>query len=203
MEAIQIGGPELLLAIGTPALHPVVVPTLSRDVGVVLGGDGTELPAEPLATSRPRRCSRVCDNHSLAHNGLHDTACEENDPAKTNDEDDRTGILPRPHVHLAVHFLNLASHCKLVVVFPLLLDHFRRLRRRYEVHDGLEGRRQPGRSLAGGARIEETASRLPSSCPTDGVGRHGHSIETERPDDVHDNDHNRNDARDVLGRLSR
>mmetsp|Transcript_111902 Transcript_111902/g.355787 ORF Transcript_111902/g.355787 Transcript_111902/m.355787 type:complete len:467 (-) Transcript_111902:71-1471(-) len=141
-EAEHIRGPKLLLTLGAPTLLPSPVTALRRDVRVVLGADGTVLPAIPLTGTRPRRCARIRHQHALAHDALHGMAGELDEPSESDDGDKGACVHPRGHVDLRQRVL---ADGIVVAVFLLLLQLLRGLRRRDEVHDVLESGRQPRR----------------------------------------------------------
>mmetsp|Transcript_94234 Transcript_94234/g.239810 ORF Transcript_94234/g.239810 Transcript_94234/m.239810 type:complete len:241 (+) Transcript_94234:754-1476(+) len=141
-EAEHVRGPQLLLTLRAPALLPSPVTALRRDMRVVLGADGTVLPAIPLTGARPRRRARIRHQHALAHDALHGMAGELDEPSESDDGDEGSGVLPRGHVDLRQRVL---AYGIVVAVLLLLLQLIRCLRRCDEVHDVLESRGQPRR----------------------------------------------------------
>mmetsp|Transcript_54999 Transcript_54999/g.128062 ORF Transcript_54999/g.128062 Transcript_54999/m.128062 type:complete len:216 (+) Transcript_54999:978-1625(+) len=167
-KAEHIGDPQLLLALGAPALLPRPVATLWCDVGVVLRAYWPVLPAVPLASASPRRRTWVRNEHPFAHGQLHDAAGEEHEPAHKRGNEEDTRVVPRSHVNvnhgvilgdpLAFTFAgsrlpHTPTPClKLHLLFGLGWCN--------EVSAMLEGAGQPRRQLTSCALVEETATRL-------------------------------------------
>mmetsp|Transcript_20667 Transcript_20667/g.52729 ORF Transcript_20667/g.52729 Transcript_20667/m.52729 type:complete len:860 (-) Transcript_20667:377-2956(-) len=193
-EAEDVRGPQLLLALGAPALLPGPVAALRRDVRVVLGGDRTGLPAVPLARAGPRRLARLRDEHALAHGALDGAAGKLHQPAQRDSKEQRPGVLPRPHVDVCHGVLTDQAG---LAVGGLLGDLLLGLRRRDEVGAVLEGVRQPRRDLAGGAGVEQAAAGLPGLVRRAGAGGLRNGVQAERPEQLHDDDRNAQATGDV------
>mmetsp|Transcript_94235 Transcript_94235/g.239819 ORF Transcript_94235/g.239819 Transcript_94235/m.239819 type:complete len:359 (+) Transcript_94235:754-1830(+) len=197
-EAEHVRGPQLLLALRTPALLPSPMTPLRGDVRVVLGGDRTVLPAVPLAGTRPRRLAGVGRQHSLAHDALDGMSGELHDPAEGNDEDHGAEVGPRSHVHLGQRIIGDRI---VVAVVLLLLQLLHSLGRGDEVHDMLEGRGQPRRRVARAAAVEEAAASLLRMVVCLGHSRLRHRVHAEAQGDVHEDDEGGDAASDVHHRL--
>mmetsp|Transcript_29157 Transcript_29157/g.86562 ORF Transcript_29157/g.86562 Transcript_29157/m.86562 type:complete len:899 (-) Transcript_29157:108-2804(-) len=193
-EAEDVGGPDLLLALGAPAVLPGPVAPHRRDVRVVLGGDGAGLPAVPLADAGPGRLAGVRHEHALAHRALDGAAGELDGPAGHRQEEQCADVVPRGHVHVLQRVL--LDGVPLAVL--LLLGQLRlRLRRGDEVGAVLERVRQPGGHLAGGAVVEEAAAGLAGLVRRAGAGRPGDDVKADGPEELHDHDPDAEAARDV------
>mmetsp|Transcript_94232 Transcript_94232/g.239796 ORF Transcript_94232/g.239796 Transcript_94232/m.239796 type:complete len:394 (+) Transcript_94232:754-1935(+) len=197
-EAEHVRGPQLLLALRTPALLPSPMTPLRGDVRVVLGGDRTVLPAVPLAGTRPRRLAGVGRQHSLAHDALDGVAGELHEPAEGDNGHHGAQVVPRRHVHLGQ---GVVSDGIVVAILLLLLELLVGLRRRHEVHDVLKGRGQPRGRVARAAGVEQAAARLLRVVVGLGHRRLRDGVQAEAERDMHEDDEGRDAARDVDHRL--
>mmetsp|Transcript_82371 Transcript_82371/g.114356 ORF Transcript_82371/g.114356 Transcript_82371/m.114356 type:complete len:507 (-) Transcript_82371:662-2182(-) len=196
VESEHIACPQLLLPLRSPALLPREVAAHGRHVRVVLGGNRAGFPSVPLANTTPRRCTRVGDQHTLAHDALNDAARQQNRPAHDRHKEKDADIVPGRHVH--VHH-GILLDGMLISIALLLLQLSLCLRRCNEVGDVLEGRRKPGRTFTGGRLIEEALTGLTSSVGSSGcaVSRLRDHIEANGEGDLHEVHEDRHSARNV------
>mmetsp|Transcript_24932 Transcript_24932/g.71550 ORF Transcript_24932/g.71550 Transcript_24932/m.71550 type:complete len:581 (-) Transcript_24932:66-1808(-) len=194
VEAEHVRSPQLLLALRSPTLLPCPMAALRSDVRVVLRADGTVLPTIPLADTRPRRHARVRSQHALAHHALHGVPAKLDEPAKFDRNQEDADEAPWRHVHLRK---GVVAEGVIFAIGALLCELLLRLWGRNQVHDVLEGGREPSGGLARAALVEEAASGLLRLVVRPLVGRLGDRVKPEGQEDVHDDDARRNATSNV------
>mmetsp|Transcript_22423 Transcript_22423/g.49122 ORF Transcript_22423/g.49122 Transcript_22423/m.49122 type:complete len:389 (-) Transcript_22423:801-1967(-) len=194
VEAEHIGGPQLLLSLGSPTTLPGPVTTLRRNMRVMLGRDWSMLPAVPLSGSAPRGSTRVGNQHSLSHDALDSVASQLEEPAKGDHSDHDASVLPRGHVDLGKGVL---ADANVLTVLLLLIQLGLSLGRGHQVHDMLEGSRQPRRRVARATLVEQAATRFLGRVVGLVHGRFRHGVHAEAKTDMHQDDEGSDTTSDV------
>merc|ERR1719296_320445 len=157
VEPEDVGGPQLLLTLGAPALLPGPVSSLRCQVPIMLRRDRAMLPAIPLPSASPRWCARIADQHALAHDELDGATAQLDGPGDTNNKNHRAHIVPGCHVDVRQ---GIVPNGLVVTILLLLLQLLLCLGWCNHVHDMLESIRQPRGCITCSTAIEEATTGL-------------------------------------------